>query len=175
MKIGIDIDDTIAKSYEQISEFLKEKENYTINDDDIYYHDPVVKEYYSRRSDEFSAILDTKDDAVEIINKLKEDGYEIYFITSRGEKYYKDAYGVTYKWLVDKGFNFDKLYTECLTKDSICEELGINYFIDDSIKHINSVRNKNINTYLFTSYFNIRFDEKSRVNSWKEIYELLRK
>ncbi|HOO68049.1 MAG TPA: hypothetical protein PLC53_01620 [Bacilli bacterium] len=174
MRIGIDIDDTIAYTYEQVRDALLE-EDYVINDEDIYYHDPIVLNYYSKKSDEVSLILNSKEDAVKIINKLKEEGYEIYFLTSRSNKYFKDAYNTTYKWLTNNGFKFDKLIINCSKKDSICEELKINYFIDDSKNHVNDVRKKNIKSYLFTSYFNMRFDDENRVNNWKEIYELITK
>ena len=174
MKIGIDIDDTIAKSYEAMKVALLEESNYLISDDILYYHDPMALDYYSRNSDEMTLKLEVKEDAVEVINKLKDEGYEIYFITARNNKYYKDAYGSTYKWLIDKGFKFDKLIIDSKYKDIECEKLGITHFIDDSIDHVNSIISKNIKGYIFTSYYNRKFDLDNRVNNWKEVYELIK-
>lgn len=174
MKIGIDIDDTISNSYEAVKKVLLEESNYTINDDDIYYRDPVVLDYYSKSSDEISMIMDAKEDAVEVINKLKDEGYEIYFITSRNNNYFKDAYGVTHKWLTDKGFKFDGLIVGSSKKVLDCERLGITHFIDDSIDHVNEMIDKNIKGYIFTSHYNSRFNLEHRVNSWKEIYKIIK-
>lgn len=174
MKIGIDIDDTIAKSYEAMKEALMEESNYVISDDILYYHDPMALDYYSRNSDDMTLKLEVKEDAVEVINKLKDDGHEIYFITARNNKYYKDAYGSTYKWLTDKGFKFDGLIIDGKYKDIECEKLGITHFIDDSVDHVIKIINKNIKGYVFTSYYNKRFDLNNRVNSWKEVYELIK-
>ncbi len=170
MRIGIDIDDTIAYTYEQVRDALLKEKNYVISDKDIYYNDPEVIGYYYKNSEIASSVLKPKEYAAEIINKLKDEGYMIYFLTSRR----KDLYKITYKWLVDNGFKFDELYIECKKKDSVCEELKINYFIDDSLDHVNSVKNKNINSYLFTSNYNIKFDVDNRVNNWKEIYKLIK-
>jgi len=174
LKIGIDIDDTIAESYEAIKEALLEESNYLISDDILYYHDPIVLDYYSRKSDEMTLKLNVKEYAVEIINKLKDEGYEIYFITARNNHYYKDAYGITYRWLKEKGFKFDKLIIDSKYKDIECEKLGITHFIDDSIDHVNKIMSKNIKGYVFTSYYNIKFNIENRVSSWKEIYDLIK-
>lgn len=171
MKLGIDIDDTIANTYQQAKKTLLEEQNHIINDDDIYYNDPVVIEYYLKNSEKASSLIFPKDNAVEVINNLKKEGYEIYFLTSRRS----DLYETTYNWLINCGFNFDKLYVDCAEKDEVCENLGIDCFIDDSIKHVKNVRKKGIKAYLFNSYFNSRFDEEGRVNNWIEIYSILTK
>lgn len=173
MRIGIDIDDTVAQTYETIKKELL-KQGYDLDTyDNIYHKNPLVEEIYTNRSDELSLVLPLKNNAKEIINKLKEQGNEIYFITARSRKFYQDAYNTTYTWLINNGIEFDKLIVEAGKKDAICEENNIDLFIDDSIDHVKSINDKNIRAIIYTSRYNIDAKDLERINDWNELLDII--
>lgn len=173
MRIGIDIDDTVAKTYETMRiELLKQ--GYDLDTyDNIYHKHPLVEEIYGKRSDELSLVLPLKKNAKEIINTLKKQGNEIYFITARSKKFYQNAYNTTYNWLINNGIMFDKLIVEAAKKDAICEENNIDLFIDDSIEHVKSVNEKNIRGIIYTSRYNKDIKELERINDWNELLDVI--
>lgn len=175
MRIAIDIDDTIADTYEPIKLLILNHKKYNMDDytDDIYYKHPYVYNMSKDEREKVASNLNVKDDVVSVINQLKKAGHAIYFITARNDDEFTNAYDVTYRWLQGNNILFDKLITGAICKDKICEENKIDLFFDDSIDNVVKVENKGIKSYLYTSYYNEKFKFKSRVNNWKEIEELI--
>ena len=116
-----------------------------------------------------------KEDAKEVLNKLKEEGNEIIFITAREKDEYIEPVLSTIKQLDLYGINYDKLIC---TKDkkNACIEEKIDIFIDDSMRNINSVKDVVEQVYLFTSPYNKNFYVSfKKVDNWLQVYELLKR
>lgn len=185
MKIGFDIDDTISSTCEYFNKhILNKKFNIDVSSlikDGIYYMQltkylkkediKAVFELFEKSFDKIPA----KENAVKVINSLKEKGHKIYIITARNNKHLKDAYRSTAKQLKKYGIKYDKLICD-KEKAKVCEEYGIDLFFDDSHFNIEEVSNTKTTCYLFTSYYNkdlyLPYD---RVSSWDEVNEVVSK
>ena len=101
MRIGIDIDDTITNSTEVVREYMEKYDNLYCDDkhlinkiDEIVrgtFADEAAKRFFKDFSKEMGNKIQLKDNAKEIIDKLKNDGNEIYIITARSDVYYENA------------------------------------------------------------------------------------
>lgn len=184
MRIGIDIDDTITNSYNKILEELQKEYGINrfdyINQGKTYYDIEQQKSrfpgYDKFCSDNFERILKDvplKHGVVEILNKLRENGHDIFFITARHLGEYKNPYEFTKKFLDDHQINYNELHTGIMNKGKFCQENNIDLFIDDTVKHCKSAKDHNIKAFLFDNTFNRETDEYDRVYSWYDVYERL--
>lgn len=173
MRIGIDIDDTVAQTYEVLKKELL-KQNYDLSCyPNMYRKDPLVKELYLKKGSEISSLLPLKRNARRVINKLKDEGNEIYFITARGKEFYSDAYETTYNWLIKKRIKFDKLIVGADDKAKTCVEYNINIFIDDAVKHVLKVKEQDIRGIVYTSRYNKDIKDLERITDWDELLDIL--
>ena len=128
MKIGIDIDDTICDTWNYALPLMCKYYNkdYEKEIQCGYYEtlDLTLNDYMSfaklNHSDYIMEVPLIKS-AKEIINKLKEEGNEIIFITARSENAYTNPYNITYEYLKKNNIKFDKLYVSAGTKKEICK------------------------------------------------------
>ncbi len=185
MRIGIDVDDTICSTNETI---LLEADKYDkevlggtgIKNKKAYDFTLMMgwpKEGKGRFfNDRLEYIMDKspiKDGAVEVINKLYDEGNEIIFITYRKDKYIKDPYLLTKNYLDRHGIKYNKLIANSGDKGIVCYNNKIDLFIDDSVTHLEDVSLYGIKVLLFDSEYNkdnIKFD---RVKNWYQIYNLI--
>lgn len=183
MKIGIDIDDTMADTFDYlipyISEFFEIDTKY-LKDNNISYCS--LPEDMKKRELEFAkkyydkVIPDTpfKPKVAEYINKIKQLGHEIIVITARDETLYTDEYKTTIKELNNNNINYDKLICD-FDKATVCKDEKIDLFIDDSIANCNKVKELGIETILFNSKSNMEeVTNLYRVDNWKDIYEKIK-
>ena len=188
MIIGIDIDDTIAQTTEQIDIFAKEytekklNRKFKINDGFIY--DPMWakyvygwtidedKEFWDLYYEEVIGNVKPKKDSREVINNLYKNN-EIIIISARWEKKSNMVNKTTIEWLKKYDIKYHKLYLGHEDKRDIVKENNIDLFIDDSIKIYDEIQSLGIQTFLMTSRQNKDIDVKKiiRVNNWKEVYE----
>lgn len=164
MRIGIDIDDTIATTFEDILPHMLDY--FHLKDDDLYYEKSgyyqhilgvtdleffkYTKEYY----DQLIPEVGLKPDCREVLTRLKNKGYEIILITSRSKDTFQDPEGVTLSWLKKYEIPYDKLILSALNKKDICEQEKIDVFIDDSVRHCMDVSTLGIPVYLMDSVTN---------------------
>lgn len=186
MIIGIDIDDTIAKTnislLEEAFQYDKEhcggkgfknKDAYSLRDM-FYWDDEDVLNFmtYVRDGNLFTEISPIKDSAL-YVNKLYEEGNKIYFITRR--KNTAHMLKVTMKWLAKHDFKYNKLLMGCSEKGAICEKEGVNIFIDNDVKHITEVAGKGIKVLLMTDTYNTDCTVFTRVDTWEDVYKYITK
>ena len=179
MKIGIDIDDTMADTYEYlipyIAEFFEVDIKYLKNNNISYCTLPkdmkkreleFAKKYYDK------VIPNTpfKPKVAEYIGKIKELGHEIIVITARDKTHYTDEYKTTIEELNNNNIKYDKLVCN-FDKKTVCQNEKIDVFIDDSIVNCNKVKELGIKVILFNSTSNINeISNLDRVGNWKDIY-----
>lgn len=192
MNIGIDIDDTICNTYETFLPYFKKymeeelgREYYfDLNDKSDYYKlgkrfGITEKEDWNFWEKYFPLIVDEvvpKNNAVDIIKKLKEEGHKIVLITARYRVEGFDVEGTTKKWLEKNNILFDKLIINSHNKLEIAERENIDIFIDDSIRNCSMLLEGNIKTYMYTTEYNKFFENEklNRVYSWNEFYEMIK-
>lgn len=189
MNIGIDIDDTIANTYDVLFNYAQ---NYTINDMGKEIKDVnrnsithmYCKDFHDWNNKEETEFLDKyyermvlkvqpKMYAVENIRKLKESGEQIYLITARFLSDKFDVEKLTKDWLEKYNIPYDKLILNSQNKVIVAKENDIDIFVDDSIKNCTEMANVGIKTYMMDTIINKDFEGENieRVYSWPHLYQ----
>ena len=131
-----------------------------------------MNKYYEK----MMGIVKPKLNAVEIINKWKEEGNNIYIITARFPSENFDIKAKTEEWLKKYGIKYDKLLLNVENKAQAAKDYNIEVFIDDSMKNCNQLSESGIKTYVFDTRINenIECDSKiKRVYSWLHLNQEL--
>lgn len=184
MRIGIDIDDTITLTNEKLVEEaikydktignrgFKNEESYYFKDK-FYWNQEEIKKFFEIiRNNKIFFQLKERENSKEIINKLYEEGNEIYFITKRDSK--GVASGSTKNWLKEHNYKYHKLFLDAEEKGTICYDNNIDIFIDNDINHINEVSKYNIKTILIETEFTKEEKNYNKKSNWDEIYNYIK-
>ena len=183
MKIGIDIDDTLIDSCDIVREYAY-KYDYKYSDNKVLINniDKIIRgnftekeiiEFFSDYACEMGQKQPIKKGAKEIIDKLKEEGNQIYFITARSDKYYKDVNKYVKDFLDKNKIKYDKILTAYSYKADICKKENIDIMFDDAVDTCDTLNRNGIKAYLFTSEINKDLPTISpRVDSWYDVEKL---
>ena len=181
MRIGIDIDDTITNTYDDVLVMHSKKYGYDLDklrNDKLDYEGlakicPDYENFVKSSFDILAQNVSLKEDVVEVINKLKDDGHEIIFVTARTYEEYSDPYKISYDYLKRNNVYFDKLIVDARDKGQVCVDENINIFIDDFDFNCKKILARNIETLQFDTCFTPSVDGVRRVYSWNEVYEII--
>ena len=184
MKIGIDIDDTMADTFDYLMPYIAEFFNIDIKylkDKNISYS-TFPKEMKERELEFARKYYDKiipgtpfKPKVAEYIDKIRNLGHKIIVITARDKTLYTDEYKTTIEELKNNNIHYDKLICD-FDKAKVCKNEKIDLFIDDSIINCSKVNELGIKTILFNSKINMKEITKlDRVDNWKDIYEKIKK
>lgn len=187
MKIGIDIDDTVMNTFDVIEEAARYFDKYFLENkgyQDITKYDFHERFYWT--SEEKKAFFNyfrknklylkakPKGDALYYLEKLYNEGYEIYFLTRRKKDEKLDILSITKNDLISKGFKFTDCYIGLSKKGEACKSLEIDVFIDDAVIQIEDVNNYGIKTILVDNWYNKEY-KGLRAKNFQEIYNIIRK
>ena len=184
MRIGIDVDNTITNTLDKLKKHS------------IKYNEEVIKRglkinpkgyststlfnwtteenliYCNKYLREIVLSAKIKDNAIEIINKLKDEGNKIYIITARRTPTFIDPYSTTKEQIEKYGIKYDEIVANCVDKYKYCKEKNIDIMIDDEPKNVNDI-SKYIPVIAFKYLHNEECKGKNiiKVNTWNEVYE----
>ena len=191
MIIGIDIDDTTVVTVKSMVKYGDKYDTEVLGREakkdnlgqikDRYY----MKALYGWTEEEKFAFFDMYyknvleecyplPNAVEIINKLKDEGNEIIFITARLTNIKNcDTEAITKATLEKYNIPYDRLIMNVDNKLEFCKKYGVEVFIDDSFETCSSLHKEGITSYLMSTRMNRNIDtgKIERVFSWDEVYE----
>lgn len=190
MKIGIDIDDTISNTYEagikyadkytrtccnricNINENLGKVKDHRVWQTVFEWNPEEEKKFFENYYMEILKEVELKEEVLENINKLYSNNDEIYFITARSNINGTDVEDITKSWLEKYKIPFNGLYLN-KEKLKVCQELGIDIFVDDSLENCKSVQSGNIKSYLMDHIGNKNIDigNIERVYGWNDLYK----
>jgi uncharacterized HAD superfamily protein len=192
MILGIDIDDTISKTCDILVEYGREyTENYLnreatlefTGDNSTHFYIEALYGWTKEESSRFFELyykkfienVTPKQDSVEIINKLHDEGHKIILITSRDNFANVNARVETEKWLQKQGIKYDNLVTDVYSKYQACLDNKVELFIDDSYKNCMEMASNGIEVFMVDAKYNYSLNDEKirRVYSWKEIYSLI--
>ena len=195
MKIGIDIDDTTfftVKSMlkygnifeEEISGKPIDRDNFGLIKNRYYLSalygwDNETKfkffdKYYKNVLEECVMLPD----ANTVIQKLREEGDTIHFITARLMNIAGcDTESITRNSLKQYNIPYDSLNLHIFDKLSFFKEYKIDICIEDSYETCRQMTDNGIKSILMTTKMNCDVDNQEirRVNNWNEIYEEIEK
>lgn len=191
MVIGIDIDDTTVVTVESMVKYGDKYDTEVLNREakkdnlgrikDRYY----MKALYGWTEEEKFAFFDMYyknvleecyplPNASEIINRLKQEGNEIIFITARLTNIKNcETEKITKETFRKYNIPYDKLIMNVDDKLKFCKENDVEIFIEDSYETCKNLQENGIKAYLMTTKMNrnIVDDKIERVSSWNEVYE----
>ena len=195
MNIGIDIDDTIADTFEALLAYsqkytiedLKRESNIDINKDYLNHlyiesasgwNDLETKNFWEKYYEDILKAVNIKNFASKVINNKRKNGDKIFLITARWDMPNFDTKKLTEDWLQENNVQYDKLFMNASDKVQLVKENNIDLFIDDSFNNCKQIsENTNAKVYMMTSLVNKNLGDKKikRVFSWPEIDDLISK
>lgn len=185
MIIGIDLDDTIINSFEDLIPFFAEYFGLDLDycKDNNYSYNNFPEELKDKKNEFIKYLqekkllskISVKENAIQVLKDLHELGCRIIIITARNDNILPNAFLETKSFLDQNGIIYDKIFCEH-DKHKILLQERVELFIDDSLKGL--IYNKDACNYhiLFNSVINKQ--EKSefpRVSSWLEIKDIVEK
>lgn len=190
MNIGFDIDNVISNFDKKLMEELikedKNKRNSGIirrNAMNIYemfdWSKEEIEDLFCKNCEEWSKTLELNDQAKYFIDKLINDGHNIYLISHRVYPHYSQPFETTEKWLKSKGIKYTQLLiSKDTNKTTECKKCKVDIMFDDSVDNCNKMILGGINCFLYrdkdkydkTPYGNLRI-----VRNWEEIYNEIEK
>ena len=195
MRIGIDIDGVLTDVerwqldygskfyYERYQKEIVDFEGYDTNQ--IFnVDDKLDEEFWREYFKEYSLNVEARKFANEVIDKLKQEGNEIYIITARGSflSHSADVMSVeenqqiVLNWLKNHHINYDKIIFSPEDKLDICKENNIDLMIEDKVDNINKI-SKIIPVICFHAGYNKDCKNSNiiRCYSWYDIYSKINK
>ncbi len=181
MNIGIDIDDTITNSSEVVKEYCYKYDSAYCTDNRLiksferiirgFLDDDVVKRFFNDHARNIGNDIKIKENAKEVIDKLRSKGNKIFIITARSDKFYENAQKFCEEYLKRNNINYDKLITGQTFKIETCKNEKIDLMIDDAIDTCEELAREGIKTILFNSEININKETSvKRVDNWNQLY-----
>ena len=186
MKIGIDIDNVISKFNEALlEEYIKHDKELRntgiINPKADYirkgmfdWTEEEENDFYYNNIERIATNLKPINNSSYYIQKLKNDGNEIYIITSRNNGEYKEPLKLTKDWLNNYNIVYDRLIlTNAYNKHEkteVCIENNIDIMIEDSSSMCLDLIKNGIKVYTMNTPYNQKETSFDRVSNWKEIY-----
>ena len=195
MRIGIDIDGVLTDVerwqldygskfyYERYQKEIVDFEGYDTNQ--IFnVDDKLDEEFWRKYFKEYSLNVEARKFASEVIDKLKQDGHQIYIITARGSFLSHSAdvmsieenQQIVLNWLKNHHINYDKIIFSPEDKLDICKENNIDLMIEDKVDNINKI-SKIIPVICFHAGYNkvCKNSNIIRCYSWYDIYSKINK
>lgn len=196
LKIGLDFDDVLVGTAKCTIDIYNKEHDAGLTCGNWYNFDPIsgwevdtLQEASDRvvsilRSDDFVDSVEPIDGAQKSLQHLKAMGCSLFIITGRSESIRIQTIKVINKHfpsLFDESSLYFTDYFEKdgkkLSKSDIVNNLGIDYFIDDQIDHVNDIAKTGIKTILFSG--NYAWNKKGcddgivKCLGWREIDEYI--
>lgn len=186
MKIGIDIDGVLtdfekwqldfgSKFFIKYNKEIVNPEGY---DSDIIFN--VTKDldslFWHKYLYEYAKKEPARKFAAEVIDKLKEEGYEIYiitarYLTSRNDEIGNEMRNIVIHWLKENNINYDKIIFSPEDKLNTCIDNNISIMIEDKVENINNI-SKIIPVICVDARYNKVCSGKNifRAYTWYDVY-----
>lgn len=176
MRIGIDVDDVITNTSEEMKDYImKYDKNGDISNhmEDVMRGDmtnPIIKKFFEENSAEIFSNAKMKENANEVIQRWINAENEIIIITTRGEIRFKGSTEITKKYFKLNNIPYTEILFNSFEKAEVCKENKIDLMIDDSEKYCREVAKENIKSILFTSEINRNINTTiERIDNWLQL------
>ncbi len=187
MRIGLDIDNVITNFDKKLLEEFKKEDKKKRNHGMIHSHGNWIKDYFDWSKEEvedfyiknmeiFAREFEPRENAKYYMDKLLNDGNQLYLISHRAYPHYQKPWETTIQWLKDNNINYTKLIlSESTDKTKECKENNIDIMFDDVQSNCHQLKSNHINCYLMGTNYNFNNREGLEVvNNWQELYEVIK-
>ena len=157
--------DHFGDKVKKVSDSYDFREAYNLPDSDII-------DFLNENKEKIFSSVPPYQEAIEFLNRLKEQGHKIILITARHEEF-RD---VTEKWLSRNNFSYDKLYHD-ENKAPLALNENLEIFVDDHRDNVRDIKSVGIPALLFTRSHNLNASEDeytARVSNWQEIKDYIK-
>lgn len=185
MNIGLDIDNIISNFDKKLmEEFIKEDKNkrntgiINHNAINIYgmfdWSNEEIEEFFCDKCEEWAKTLELNEGAKQFIDKMIDDGDNVYLISHRVSPHYTNPFEITQQWLKDKKIRYTKLIlSKGIDKTPECKKYKVDIMFDDGVDNCNRMILGGINCYLYRGkemYDKTPYGDLRIVENWKELY-----
>lgn len=187
MKFGFDIDDTLINLREHAFHLYNKKLNQNVGIEHFHALDKVeIHELFGMTAEEggkmwngsleeiYFTSCPSYPDAVETLQRLENDGHEVYYITARPKKHGER----TMEWMIEQGFpvHKDRFFYGMNDEDKvhIIKDLELDYYFDDKPAVLETLSDCQLNLYAKTQSYNQHLDIP-RIENWSDLFDLLLK
>lgn len=180
MKIGLDLDGTIADNLELLVETMNRYCGKSLRGEDINQYS--LCKVYNISQEQFFQLMAEKEEGIiksspviplarENIHKLVQQGWEVHIITARNPRYQE----ATEKWLRDYDIPYSQLHLlNSHNKLAVCQDLKIRLMVEDNIHNAYQLDEGGIPVILFEAHHNRYWPWQGiRCTSWQDIYQLI--
>ena len=185
-KIAIDIDNTICETSTFLGVLAEKFDKEVLHQNNKMDYSkivPISENWTKEDLDNFTENYCNKEainikpieGAAKYINMLKDEGYEILFITGRGYRKEDKTDLIVKEYLDRNNFHYDNVITRVNDKCPYIEEYD--YFIDDEPFNCEeALKRTNAKVIMISSYRTKYYSNKNIkiVNNWEEIYEYIK-
>ena len=186
MKIAIDIDDCIAEYVEGLTQFYNKIHDEKVSINDIKAWDLKTAFEKTSTPESIKALMDLfihseylreaqeVPGAVPTIQKLIEEGHELYFISARGSR----AIDSAYKWFYAHNLPLKNIYFN-RDKAWLVDKLGIDVMVDDGVHNLDAIVaacGKRCSTIIYDRPWNRTAETRYahyRAADWKQIKKII--
>lgn len=191
MNIGIDIDNTITEvqnklnkaTYDYAIKLGKNIENADNPLENIKNNKDTYKKKFQFSYDELKYFLKNiqeeitnkakpRENAVEVINRLKKEGHKIYIITARDSEFHDNPYLLSKNWLDKNNIEYDQIIVNAREKGIVCKNENIDLFIDDQLNNCLDALKEGIKVIRISNEICNNKDIVD-LNSWTQIYKYI--
>ena len=186
MRIGVDLDDTLASCIEYFIDFYNHKYGTEFIIDDLKVYEFWETFGCSKESmmDDFAEFyahpvldkLTPVEGSVQATERLKQE-HDLYVITARPsymgdktKKWIESNYGTCFKDIICTDQVFEK--DNARKKSDVCNDLGAKLMIEDSVSHAHDCVSEDIDVFLMDMPWNQSYKSDDRiikVYSWDDI------
>ena len=193
MRIGIDIDGVLTDLEQwQLDfgeKFFSKYNKRVVNRDGYETHEIFDVEealddlFWNKYYKDYTTNVEVRKFASEIISKLKNEGFEIYIITARGNWLPTDnsmtkdeCNNIVIDWLSKNNIKYDKIIFSPEDKLDICLNNNIDIMIEDKVDNINKISSK-LPVICFHAGYNKECEGTNiiRCYSWYDVYLTINK
>lgn len=187
MKIGVDLDGVV---FDTESRFHAYAELFDLENDGNGIVDPsqqLIRQRYNWKDDKIKAFFEKVVENIELnaplmplakemLERLKEDGHEIIFITNRTRASDKEV-EYTNQRLKEENIIYDKLIFTIKSKLSHCQNEKIDIMIDDRVKVVEELAQNNITCIYFQDFSrqDIEGENIYHADNWPQVYRVIKK
>ncbi|GAB3044564.1 5' nucleotidase, NT5C type [Virgibacillus ainsalahensis] len=188
MRFGFDIDDTLINLREHAFNIYKEKLNKHVSRDDFLELRRVeIHELFGLSEEQGKEMWkDSMEEvyyttclpfpgAIEMLDELKEQGHEIFYITARpkghGER--------TKKWMKEQGFPIrdDRFFSGMKDNEKvhIIKDLQLDYYVDDKPVVLETLTDQPTSLFIKDQSYNQEMINLPRITDWADFKKLIKK
>lgn len=173
MRIGIDIDDTITETKQEISKQIKKfRHLYKLKrySEDHQLSDENFQKFMVEFGEKIYLGMRLKKNAAETIREWHQNGHEIYLVTARSETECPNMEKYTKEYLKKGNIPYDQIIFHSLNKGEDIKKWNLDVFIDDRESVLDTIKGPFLIRVIADKK---NYSKYKKARNWKEIKKIM--